>query len=716
MAIASVEVAPRDDVTPQIDELCEVVSSYLDPQQTGQIREACLFGARAHAGQYRKSGEPYITHPISVAKLLGEVHFDHATLMAAILHDVVEDTDHSLSDIAQRFGDEVAALVDGVTKLTQIKFGSKQEAQAENFQKMFLAMSRDLRVLMVKLADRLHNMRTLGALSPEKRRRIAHETLEIYAPIAGRLGMNYLRLQLEDLGFKALHPIRYRVLAEAVRRVRGNRKEIISQIESRISNRLAEEGIEAKVVGREKHLWGIYKKMRAKRLPFREVFDVYAFRIVVSNVDTCYRVLGTIHNLYKPYFHRFKDYISIPKANGYQSLHTVLFGPHGVPIEAQIRTRDMHIMAETGVAAHWLYKTDSGVSGPQQRAREWLTRLLEMQKRAGDSVEFLENVKVDLFPDEVYVFTPKGKIIELPRGATAVDFAYAIHSDVGSHTVAAKVDRRLSSLRTPLESGQTVEIITATTAHPNPAWLGFVVTAKARSNIHHYLKHLQREEALELGRRMLDKALLEYDTSLRDIGEDRVKVLVDSHGVENLDRVLVDLGLGKRLAALVARQLMAPPAGSAETAPEKGQGEPLIIRGTEGMVVNFGKCCRPLPGDSIIGLLTSGKGIVVHRSTCRNVRDKAAERLLGVIWSDDIDAEFPAEVRLDANNQRGVLATVAATISEADSNISNVSLDEREGNVTTMTFVLTTRSRVHLARILRRLRSIPQVLRIARTG
>jgi len=719
MPLATVEPLAVDEVTRQIDELAGVVSAYLEPAQVQGVRAACFFAADAHAGQCRKSGEPYVTHPIAVAKLLAEVHFDHATLMAAVLHDVVEDTECTLQDVAERFGDEVAGLVDGVTKLTQIHFASRKEARAENFQKMFLAMSKDIRVLMVKLADRLHNMRTLGALPPAKRRRIAHETLQIYAPIAGRLGMNYLRLHLENLGFQALHPVRFRILSEAVRRVRGNRKEILAQIEDRICLRLQEEGIHAKVLGREKHLWGIYKKMRSKRLSFREVYDVYAFRIIVDQVDTCYRVLGIIHNLYKPHFGRFKDYVAIPKANGYQSLHTVLFGPHGVPIEVQVRTREMHIMAETGVASHWIYKNpETGDSGQQQRAREWLKRVLEMQKRAGDPVEFLENVKMDLFPDEVYVFTPKGRIIELPRGATPVDFAYAIHSDVGNHCVAAKVDRRLASLRTQLDSGQTVEIITARTAHPNPSWLGFVATAKARSNIHHYLKKLQHEDAVVLGRRMLDKALLDFGANLKDVSEARVSELVTSLGAESFDQILVDLGLGKRLAPLLARRLL--PTGENESSLREpvanSDSRPLAIKGTEGTVVSFARCCRPIPGDAIMGQLTSGKGIVMHRTTCKNLRDKIADRLLDVVWADGVDQEFQAEIRLEAKNQRGVLATVAASIADSNSNISNVSLDEREGNITTMSFVVGVSNRNHLARVMRRLRSLPQVLRISRVG
>ncbi len=714
MSTVRAEAIQVDDITPQVADLCAALGSYLDADSLSQIRAACEFGAIAHAGQYRKSGEPYVTHPIAVAKLLGEVHFDGATLIAAILHDVVEDTNYTKDDIAARFGAEVAELVDGVTKLTQIPSGSRREAQAENFQKMFLAMSKDIRVMMVKLADRLHNMRTLGALTPAKRRRIARETLDIYAPISGRLGMNNLRLQLENLGFRALYPTRYRVLSEAVRRARGNRKEILGQIETRIRDRLEEEGIRARVIGREKHLWGIYQKMRSKHLPFREVYDLYAVRIIVDSVDRCYRVLGAVHNLYKPYLNRFKDYIAIPKANGYQSLHTVLFGPHGVPIEVQIRTGEMHVMAETGVAAHWLYKApNSAANASQQRARQWLRKVLDMQKRAGDSLEFLDNVRIDLFPDEVYVFTPKGEIVELPRGATAVDFAYAIHSDVGNHCVAARIDRRLSSLKTPLESGKNVEIITANTARPNPSWLSFVVTAKARANIRHYLKNLQQEEALALGKRLLDKSLMALGTQLKEVPEERIRTALPQLRADHMDQVLTDLGLGKRLAPLVARQLSDSEEQPGSTSGEGGQS--LIIKGTEGTVVTFGRCCRPIPGDPVVGYLSSGKGIVIHRNTCRNVRDRESEKWMEVGWADKVQTELPVEIRLETNNQKGVLATVAATIAGADSNIENVALDERTGNVTSLTFVISVRDRVHLARVMRRLRSIPQVLKLQRT-
>ncbi|MDS4020415.1 MAG: bifunctional GTP diphosphokinase/guanosine-3',5'-bis pyrophosphate 3'-pyrophosphohydrolase [Candidatus Competibacter sp.] len=702
-----------------MDDLCAITSEYLEPDQVEQLRQACHFATEAHAGIYRKSGEPYIFHPLAVARILANVRFDHETLLAALLHDVIEDTHFGKEQISSRFGPEVADLVDGVSKLTQIQFNSKLEAQAENFRKMFLAMANDLRVIMIKLADRLHNMRTLGAMRPESRRRIARETLEIYAPIAGRLGMNHLRQELENLGFNHLYPLRFRILQEAVRKMSGNRREIIGQLETRIQTRLSDEGIKARVLGRSKHLWGIYQKMRGKHLPFKEVYDVYAVRIVVDAVDTCYRVLGVMHSLYKPIMGRFKDYIAIPKANGYQSLHTVLFGPNGVPIEVQVRTEEMHVMAEVGVAAHWRYKsgTDGQGSHAQQRAREWLRKLLDMQRRAGNPVEFLESVKVDLFPDEIYVFTPRGEIIELPRGATAVDFAYAIHSDVGNTCVGAKVDRRLVPLRTPLVTGQTVEVIITPTARPNPAWLNFVVTAKARASIRHYLKHLQREEAILLGKRLLEKALAGRIGGLSELPADPIRALIRELKLASFDDLLADIGLGNRVAALIAKQLL-PEEDQEETSSPDASAQPLLIKGTEGTVVGFGKCCRPLPGDAIIGYLNAGRGIVIHRDNCKNVTGykKNPEKWIEVEWEQHIGTDFSAELRLDVVNKRGVLATIAAAISATDTNIETINTSERDGNTTMVHLLLNVRDRAHLARVMRRLRTLPEALKLARRG
>jgi GTP diphosphokinase / guanosine-3',5'-bis(diphosphate) 3'-diphosphatase len=705
--------SPEDGVL-RISDLCERLETYLEPAQVREVYRAYLFGAEAHDGQCRMSGAPYITHPIAVAYILAEMRMDYQSIMAAVLHDVIEDTATAKEQLAGEFGAEVAELVDGVSKLTQIKFESQAEAQAENFRKMLLAMVRDIRVILVKLADRLHNMRTLGVLPPEKRRRIARETLDIYAPVANRLGMNSMRLELEDLGFAAYYPMRYRVLSEAVRKARGNRKEIVQKIETALRRRLLEEGLPGRVIGREKHLYSIYLKMRGKTLSFTEVFDVYAFRIVVDKVDSCYRVLGATHNLYKPVPGRFKDYIAIPKANGYQSLHTVLFGPYGVPIEVQIRTEDMDAVAEAGIAAHWLYKSEGNGTSAQTRAREWLRGLLEMQQSAGNSLEFIENVKIDLFPDEVYVFTPRGEILELPRGATAVDFAYAVHTDVGNTCVAVKIDRRLAPLRSVLHNGQTVEIITAPGARPNPVWLNFVTTAKARANIRHYLKNLKREEAVSLGRRLLDRALAPMALSLAAVPQGRIVEALEEFKLKSLEDLLEHIGLGNRMALLVARRLVPP----GENAAEPQTSGPLMIKSSEGMVVSFAKCCHPIPGDPIVGFVSTGRGIVIHTHSCRNAAEHRGmpEKWVDVAWEPETTGEFPVEIRVDVANQRGVLATVAANIADMGSNIENVALEERGGITTTITFTLTAKNRQHLARIMRRVRAIPSVMRIYRTG
>lgn len=713
---AALELDRSAELDAQVDALTVALASYMEPAHVEAVRAACYFAAEAHTGTYRKTGEPYVYHPVSVARILAEVHFDHETLMAAILHDVLEDTAVTKDTLAKRFGVEVAELVDGVSKLTHISFSSKREAQAENFRKMFLAMARDIRVIMIKLADRLHNMRTLDVMPPKKRRRIAKETLEIYAPIANRLGMNHLRMELEDLGFSHLYPWRYRVLKDALRKRSGNRKEIVGALETRIRERLMEEGIKGRVSGREKQLWDIYQKMRGKRIRFNDMHDIYAVRIIVDPVDTCYRVLGIVHALYKPLMGRFKDYIAIPKANGYQSLHTVLFGPHSLPLEVQIRTYEMHVMAEAGIAAHWLYKSPSGQGkNAYQRAREWLQKLLDIQRRAGNSLEFLESVKVDLFPNEVYVFTPAGEIVELPRGATAVDFAYAIHSDVGNTCVGAKVDYRFVPLRTRLATGQLVEVIISPTARPDPAWLNFVVTAKARASIRYYLNHLKRGEAIILGKRLLEKALPGRGVRLAEIPPERIKPLLAELKAESMDDVLADVGLGKRLAALVAKRLTVEHE-SVSISDVGGKAQPLYIKGTEGAVVSFGKCCRPLPGDSIIGYLTTGRGIVIHRDVCNNVADykKEPEKWLEVEWAKDISGDFSAELRLDITNKRGVLAAIAVAVAEADANIDTINTIERDGLVTTVDLLMNVRDRVHLAQIMRRLRTLPDILRISR--
>ncbi|MBA1273101.1 bifunctional GTP diphosphokinase/guanosine-3',5'-bis pyrophosphate 3'-pyrophosphohydrolase [Stutzerimonas azotifigens] len=696
-----------------IDSLADRLSTYLDDEQVNLVRRAYFYAEQAHDGQRRRSGEAYVTHPLAVAGILADMHMDHQSLMAAMLHDVIEDTGIAKEALTAQFGETVAELVDGVSKLTQMNFETKAEAQAENFQKMAMAMARDIRVILVKLADRLHNMRTLEVLSGEKRRRIAKETLEIYAPIANRLGMHAMRVEFEDLGFKAMHPMRSERIRAAVRRARGNRKEIVNKIEQSLIHCLEREGLEGEVIGREKHLFSIYQKMRGKRKAFNEIMDVYAFRIVVDKVDTCYRILGAVHSLYKPLPGRFKDYIAIPKANGYQSLHTTLFGMHGVPIEIQIRTREMEEMANNGIAAHWLYKSsdDEAPKGTHARAREWVRGVLELQQRAGNSLEFIESVKIDLFPDEVYVFTPKGSIMELPKGSTAVDFAYAVHTDVGNTCIACRINRRLAPLSQALESGSTVEIVTAPGARPNPAWLNFVVTGKARTHIRHALKLQRRSESINLGERLLNKVLNGFDTSLEKIPMERIRQVVSEYRMEVLEDLLEDIGLGNRMAYVIARRLVA---NEGEQAPSV-EG-PLAIRGTEGLVLNYAKCCTPIPGDPIVGHLSAGKGMVVHLETCRNIAEirHNPDKCIQLSWSKDVTGEFNVELRVELEHQRGLIALLASSVNAADGNIEKIGMDERDGRISVVQLVVSVHDRVHLARVIRKLRTIGGVMRITR--
>ncbi len=706
-----------------IDSLAHNLSGYLESDQVNLVRRAYFYAEQAHDGQYRRSGEAYVTHPLAVAGILSEMHMDHQSLMAAMLHDVIEDTGISKTAVKNQFGESVAEMVDGVSKLNKISFNSHAEAQAENFQKMALAMARDIRVILVKLADRLHNMRTLDALSPEKRRRIAKETLDIYAPIANRLGMNSVRVEFEELGFAALYPMRAERIAAAVKAVRGNRKEIVSQVQAAIEACLAREGLNGRVVGREKHLYSIYEKMRTKRKSFSEIMDVYAFRIVVDSVDTCYRVLGAVHNLFKPVPGRFKDYIAIPKANGYQSLHTSLFGMHGVPIEIQIRTEEMESMANNGIAGHWLYKSsEDSPSNAHIRARQWINGLLEMQQNAGNSLEFIENVKIDLFPDEIYVFTPKGRIMELPAGSTAVDFAYAVHTDVGNSCVACRISRRLAPLSEPLESGQTVEIITTPGAQPNPAWLSFVVTGKARSNIRHFLKNQRHSESVALGKRLLNKILANHGTHLDKIPAARIQEALSEMKATEFNVVLEDIGLGNRMAYRVARQLVPDLITEEESTPQTRVGgkdskqASLAIRGSEGMVMSYARCCYPIPGDPIIGHISSGRGMVIHTETCNNIADirHNPEKCVTVRWDPDVTGEFAVEIRVELENERGIIAMLATTITSAEANIEKISTVERDARFSIVNLLLNVRNRVHLARVMKRVRHINPVVRVTR--
>jgi len=687
---------------------------YLKPKDVARLAEAYRFSEAAHAGQTRQSGDPYISHPLAVAEILAEWHLDGQTLMAALLHDVTEDTSVTKDEISDTFGKPVAELVDGVSKLDRIEFQSAEDAQAENFRKMLLAMARDVRVILIKLADRLHNMRTLGAVAPAKRRRVARETMEIYAPIANRLGLNALFHELQELAFSHLYPGRYKVLAKATAAARGNRREMIGKTLDAIKRKLAESNIRAEVYGREKHVYSTYRKMIEKHLSFSEVHDIFGARVVVEDVPGCYLALGALHALYKPIPGKFKDYIAIPKANGYQSIHTDLIGPYGVPLEVQIRTGQMHRLAESGVASHWLYKDDTEkLSDLQKQTHRWLQSLLEIQHQSGDPQEFLEHVKVDLFPDEVYVFTPKGRILSLPRGATAVDFAYAVHTDIGNRCVAAKINGELVALRTELRNGDRVEIITASHAKPNPGWLQYVRTAKARSNIRHFLKTMQYEESAGLGERLLEQALKTLKSALTDVDDTSWDRVVREGGARTREEMLADIGLGKRVAAVVARRLLK----SSDPKEEAKVTGSVTIRGTEGMGVQLATCCRPIPGDVIVGSIKKGQGLVVHAADCTSIvrsRKKEPEQWIDVEWDARTTRLFQAAINVTVENQRGVLAKVASSIADAGSNIDSIAMEDDRAVFTTMHFVIEVANRQHLARVMRSLRRLPDVERIVR--
>ena len=695
-----------------VRKLANTLETYLRGEQVATVLKAYEFGAAAHEGQTRKSGEAYITHPVAVAQELAEMHLDTEAICAAILHDVVEDTEASLEQIRDTFGEDVALIVDGVSKLDQIQFRSRAEAQAESFRKMMLAMIEDIRVILVKLADRLHNMQTLGAMPAIKKKRIARETLDIYAPIANRLGINRLKVQLEDLGFKHLHPFRYRVLENALRKSKGSQKQILKRISDQFARAMEEDGIKGEIIAREKHLYSIYKKMAEKKRALSDVVDVYGFRIIVDDVSSCYQVLGLVHQLYKPMPGRFKDYIAIPRINGYQSLHTTLFGPKGLPLEVQIRTRNMDRLAESGVAAHWIYKADDkSDAGAQRRAREWLSNLAELQQ-SGTSEEFLESVKVDLFPDKIYVFTPKGDIMPLPKGATTVDFAYAVHTDIGDSTVAAKINRQLVPLRTPLQNGQTVEIVTARGARPNPNWLSFVRSAKARTAIRHHMKNLRSAESVDLGRRLLDKSLKDLGSSLRKVGKVRIAEALEELGIDSRETLFEQLGLGERLAPLTARFLV----GADQAEEDTEDVASLVIAGTEGMVVSYAKCCYPLPGDAVMGYLTAGRGVVIHRNQCGNLSNfrKQPEKWIAVSWEKEIARDFHCQIQCETRNRTGVLAEVAAMIADSRSNIEQVEVISRHEDVSVLTFLLQVHDRKHLAQIMRNVRKMPNVIKVSR--
>ncbi|MDD5250770.1 MAG: bifunctional (p)ppGpp synthetase/guanosine-3',5'-bis(diphosphate) 3'-pyrophosphohydrolase [Rhodocyclaceae bacterium] len=708
---------PPVDLAEDFERFKARVAAYLKPEDVGRVEAAYHFSFDAHRGQFRFSGDPYISHPLAVAETLAEWQLDTQALIAALLHDVMEDTAITKAQIADAFGKVAAELVDGVSKLDKIENQSYEEAQAENFRKMLLAMARDVRVILIKLADRLHNMRTLEALRPDKRRRVARETLEIYAPIANRVGFNTLYRELQELAFRHLYPLRYRVLSKALKAARGNRREVVGKILEAVKKRLPAAGIEAEVIGREKHLYSIYRKMREKSLSFSQVLDIYGFRVIVKDVPTCYLALGALHGLYKPVPGKFKDYLAIPKANGYQSLHTTLIGPYGTPVEIQIRTAEMNHVAESGVASHWLYKEDqSTLTDLQKTTHKWLQSLLELQSASGDSTEFLEHVKVDLFPGEVYVFTPRGKILALPRGATPVDFAYAVHTDIGNRCVACRINFESMPLRTELRNGDRVEIITAPLAAPNPNWLTYVRTAKARAQIRHFLKNQQSSESTALGEQLLSQALRAMDIDIRGVAVTVWDRFLRACGVKSKQDVLSDIGLGKRLPAIVARRLAGGLDAKQEAAAAGKAASTILIHGNEGMTVQLAKCCRPIPGDPIIGIIRKGQGLVVHTHDCRALSRSRRERgsWVDVAWAPDISRSFEVSIRIVANNRPGVLAKISAAIAEEESNIVNVSMDDDQGGTTSLYFTLQVADRIHLARILRSLRRIPEVVRITR--
>jgi len=699
-----------------ISDLCQLLEQYIASEHVAEVYSAYLYGAQMHEGQKRVSGEPYIYHPIAVARIMAEMRMDYQSIIAALLHDVIEDTDAAKEDLVEKFGAQVADLVDGVSKLTQIQFRSKAEAQAENFSKMLLAMAQDIRVILIKLADRLHNMRTLGAMRPDKRRRISKETMEIYAPIANRLGIYKMRHELLDLATFNAYPMRYKAIENACAALIGRRKEVFSTIKAALKTRLKEVKIHSKIRYRKKNIHSIYRKMHDKKLSFNEITDVHGVRILTKSMDDCYRVLGVCHNLYKPIPGKFKDYIAIPKANGYQSLHTSLFGPHGIPIEIQIRSKEMDQFAKSGIAAHWLYKEGSSNNIENvSRATDWLKGLLELQQNTSSSLEFLENVKVDLFPDEVYVFTPKGDIKKLPRGSTIVDFAYSVHTDVGHTCVAARIDHKMKPLSSELYNGQTVQVITSKSSRPHPSWLDFIMTARARTQIRHYLKSIKNSEAISLGKRLLNQAIISYIGTEVKYSEEHLNKVLEQYQLKTIDELLAEIGLGNRMATFVVKSLF-DTLDDEDVTQFDDSGNPLAIKGTEGMVLSYAKCCSPIPGDQVKGFLSSGKGIVVHMQACKNVtkEQKNDNRVMDIQWSDHVEGEYQVNLRVQVLNERGSLAKLAAIIADTDSNIDNIELSNEAGALTSIDFTISVKNRVHLARIIRKLKRVKVVNRIWR--
>jgi guanosine-3',5'-bis(diphosphate) 3'-pyrophosphohydrolase len=712
----------------KFNELRSKLEKYLEPDQIEKIYEAYLFAAHAHKNQFRLSGEPYITHPLAVSCILADLKLDYQSILAALLHDLLEDTKISKLDLAAKYGETVAELVDGVSKLKQLNFSTRAQAQAENLRKMMLAMVRDIRVIIIKMADRLHNMQTLGALRPDKRRRIARETLDIYAPIANRLGMYYFKTAFENYGFNYLHPMRARVLNEQVNKEHRQKSKLIDSIKEKISSKLEATNISKyKIIGREKNIYSIYKKMKEKHILFKEMMDIYAFRIEVESQDECYRILGLMHSIFKPVPNKFKDYIAIPKINGYQSLHTVLRGPHGVPIEIQIRTFEMSNLAENGIAAHWLYKScDASITDAQLRAREWFASLLEIQKRVGDdSMEFIENVKIDLFPDELYVFTPKGSIIKLQSGSTPVDFAYAVHTDIGNACVATRIDNRLAPLNTILKSGQTVEIITSPDARPNIAWLTFVQTGKARSGVREFLKTQKDEDICFLGETLLSAALQDADVALETIDVEVLHKFLKEYHLSTIDDLYKDIGCGNRLAFVVARRLieLLKPNSQVKLQDYDNKSiKPIAIKGTEGLAISYAECCYPVPGDSILGIFIENHGLEVHQENCEqqaiyknHKNPKNTVNKMQLCWAENIEGMYKVKINIDVANQRGMLAKLAMAIAECKANIEKITSEDQDGGLyTTMKMLIGVRSTRHLSEVISKLRKITHVNKVER--
>ena len=698
-----------------IGALSKKLSDYLDPKKVKQVNKAYDFACEAHSGQYRSSGDPYVTHPIAVASILGSFRMDEDSLTAAMLHDVMEDSGIPKSVIEKKFNKEVANLVDGVSKLNTLTISSKTESQAENLQKMVLAMSKDIRVIVVKLADRLHNMRTLLYLDREKQLRIAKETLEIYAPIAHRIGMNNLYRELEDLAFKTIYPTRYERLIAAVKKNRGGQKRLLNKIQKEMSDRLLKEGIASLVEGREKHIYSIYRKMKERRRSFEEIMDVYAIKIIVDTPENCYRTLGHIHNMYKPVRGRFKDYIAIPKSNGYQSIHTGVIALKGIPIEIQIKTQEMNDMAENGIASHWLYKSgNNSDSSPQIKARRWVAGLLEMRENYETTEEFINSVKTDIFPDEIYVFTPQGEVIEMPGGSTAIDFAYAVHTDIGHHCRACRINKKLAPLSVPLESGQTIEILRDTVPQTSPAWLNFATTTKARHSIRNYLGNLKSSEARKFGKKLLEQSLENLNIKLKNVDKDKLRGALDSIGGRSLNRILKEIGLGIRVANVVARQIAGFVNKDSEI--ESDSAIPLEITGSEGLVVNYAPCCKPIPGDSVMGHFTADKGLVVHQERCKNILSfrKDPQQCFPVNWGESSGKVFTSQIKIMANDEPGLLANIASAITETGTNISSIQTTDLNSGIHDFVLDLEVSDRLHLSKIIKKIKTLKSIASVSR--